>query len=63
MTVRIQLAEARKDLGKLMARAAAGVRIKVTRYGTTLAGLVPKADLKKLEDCEEKRASSHLARR
>jgi prevent-host-death family protein len=54
MTTRIQIAKARKNLTKVLARSAAGARIKVTRYGTTLAGLISKADLQKLEDCEKK---------
>ena len=51
---RIPVAEARKDFAKLLARAARrGVRIKVTRYRQTLAGIVPREDLLKLDECEE----------
>ena len=36
-----------------MERSAGGERIKVTRYGRTLAALIPKSDLTKLEECEK----------
>jgi prevent-host-death family protein len=53
-TVRIPVAEARKGFAAVMARSAGGLRIKVTRYGRTLAALIPKRDLEKLENCEKK---------
>jgi prevent-host-death family protein len=56
MSNRIQVAKARKDFARVVNRSAGGERIKVTRYGTTLAVIVPKADLTKLEDCEKSRA-------
>ena len=37
-----------------MTKSAAGERIKVTRYNKTAAVLVPKRDLERLEECEEK---------
>jgi len=53
-TTRIPVAEARKDFAKLLARAAErGSRIKVTRYGTTLAGIISRADLSHLQECDE----------
>jgi prevent-host-death family protein len=52
MTQRVQVAEARKDFAKMIARSARGIRMKITRYGRTLAGLVPKDDLEKLERYE-----------
>ncbi|HVZ75359.1 MAG TPA: type II toxin-antitoxin system prevent-host-death family antitoxin [Polyangia bacterium] len=52
MAQRVQAAKARKDFAALIERTAKGERIKVTRYGTTLAALIPKKDLQKLEECE-----------
>jgi prevent-host-death family protein len=65
MTVRIQVAEARKDFAKVVARSAAGARFKVTRYGQTLAALIPKRDLQALENCEKKKTKTRarVARR
>lgn len=63
MSVRIQVAEARKDFAAVVARSAAGVRIKVTRYGRTLAALIPKRDLEKLENCEKENARADGSRR
>ena len=62
MTERIQVAEARKDLAKVVARSAAGTRIKVTRYGRTLAALIPKRDLQTLENCEKKKIRTRGSR-
>ena len=51
---RISVAGARKDFANLLSRAAKrGTRIKVTRYGTTLAGIISRADLARLEECDE----------
>jgi prevent-host-death family protein len=58
MVRRIQAARARKDFSELLHRSARGERIKIRRYGTTLAAIIPKADLEKLEDCEESKPSS-----
>jgi prevent-host-death family protein len=52
MAHRIQVAKVRKNFANVMERSAGGERIKVTRYGRTLAAIIPKADLAKLEDCE-----------
>jgi prevent-host-death family protein len=52
MAHRIQVAKARRDFASVMDRSARGERIKVTRYGRTLAAIIPKSDLEKLEDCE-----------
>jgi len=67
-TTRIPVAEARKDFAKLLAQAAKrGSRIKVTRYGTTLAGIISRADLSHLAECDEtvgrKRSSRARPRR
>jgi hypothetical protein len=52
--VRIQVASARKNFAKVLARAAnKGERIKVVRYRTTLAGIVPGRDLERLDECED----------
>jgi antitoxin (DNA-binding transcriptional repressor) of toxin-antitoxin stability system len=56
MADRIQIAEARKGFAAVVARSAAGVRIKLTRYGRTLAGLVPKRDIQTLEDQDKREA-------
>jgi prevent-host-death family protein len=50
---RIQAAGARKHFSSLVTKAKAGERIKVTRYNKTVAVLIPKRDLERLEDCEE----------
>jgi prevent-host-death family protein len=55
MANRIQAAKARRDFSNVVDRCARGERIKVTRYGRTLAVIVPKGDLAKLEDCEQDR--------
>ena len=53
-TTRIPVAAARRDFAKILARAAErGSRIKVTRYGTTLAGIISRADLSRLKECDE----------
>jgi prevent-host-death family protein len=53
MANRVQVARFRKDFANIVNRSARGERIKLTRYGTTLAVIVPKADLQRLEDCEQ----------
>jgi prevent-host-death family protein len=60
MTHRIQIAVARKDFANVIARSAKGLRIKITRYGRTLAGLVPKRDLEKLENLERAAQTPYL---
>jgi prevent-host-death family protein len=50
---RIQAAGARKHFSSLVTKSAMGERIKVTRYNKTVAVLIPKHDLKKLEECED----------
>jgi prevent-host-death family protein len=50
---RIQAAGARKHFSSLVTKSAAGERIKVTRYNKTVAILIPKRDLERLEDCEK----------
>lgn len=50
----ISVADARRDFAKVLSRAAhRGTRIKVRRYGTTLAGIISKADLTHLEECDD----------
>jgi prevent-host-death family protein len=53
MTRRIATAGARKNFASLVARSAAGERIKLTRYNKTVAIVIPKKDLERLEDCEQ----------
>jgi prevent-host-death family protein len=55
MAQRIRASAARKDFADVVARAGRGQRIKLTRYGKTLAVLVAKTDLEALEDCENDR--------
>ena len=51
--MRIPKTDARQRFSEVMNRAGhRGERVKVTHYGRTLAAIVPKADLEKLEDCE-----------
>jgi prevent-host-death family protein len=58
MQRRVQAAEARRDFADLIERSAKGERIKITRYRNTLAAIVSKKDLEKLEDCEETQKAS-----
>jgi len=53
MVHRIQAAKARKHFASIVERSSQGERIKVTRYGRTLAAIIPKGDLEKLENCEQ----------
>src|SRR5260221_7886465 len=53
MVHRIQAAKARKHFASIVERSSKGERIKVTRYGQTLAAIIPKGDLEKLENCEQ----------
>ena len=53
MVNRIQAAKARKHFASIVERSSQGERIKVTRYGRTLAAIIPKGDLEKLENCEQ----------
>ena len=51
--MRIAKAEARKRFSEVMTWAGrGGHRVKITHYGKTLAVLVSKKDLEKLDDCE-----------
>jgi prevent-host-death family protein len=52
MTRRIQTADARKNLAKVLERSSRGERVKVTRYNRTAGIMIGKEDLKRLEDCE-----------
>jgi prevent-host-death family protein len=53
-TTKVSVATARRDFAKVLARAAErGSRIKVTRYGTTLAGIISRSDLSLLQECDE----------
>jgi antitoxin (DNA-binding transcriptional repressor) of toxin-antitoxin stability system len=62
MAQRIAAASARKNLASFIQRAKRGERIKLTRYDTTAAILIPKQDLETLEECE-KRPQSFRRRR
>jgi len=52
MAHRIPTAVARKDFAALLDNSARGARIKLTRYDKTIAVVVSKDDLAKLEECE-----------
>lgn len=58
MASRIQAAKARKDFADVVRRSSKGERIKLTRYGRTLAAVVSKSDLERLEECEKGSANS-----
>ena len=59
---RISVATARRDFANVLSRAGKrGSRIKVTRYGTTLAGIISRADLVRLEECEKALAGRRLS--
>jgi len=60
---RIQAAGARKNFSSLVTKAAAGERVKVTRYNKTAAVLIPKHDLERLEDCEKEAEKQGTASR
>jgi hypothetical protein len=50
----ISVAEARRNFAGLLGRAArTGARIRVRRYRTTLAGIISRADLQRLEECDD----------
>ena len=52
--IRIAKAEARKRFSEVTTRVGRrGERVKITHYGKTLAVLVSKQDLAKLDDCEQ----------
>src|SRR5688572_15218435 len=50
----ISVAEARRNFAGVLSRAArTGARIRVRRYRTTLAGIISRTDLQRLEECDE----------
>jgi PHD/YefM family antitoxin component YafN of YafNO toxin-antitoxin module len=51
--LRIPVAEARKNLASVLAKAAKNERVKITRYNQTLAGIISRADLMRLSHCDE----------
>ena len=55
MAQEIATAVARKNLAHVVRRSAAGIRIKLTRYGKTQAVLIPEDDFTFLEYCERAR--------
>jgi prevent-host-death family protein len=58
MTQRLPTAVARKSFANVLRVSAAGERIKLTRYNKTVAVIIPKEDLKDLEECEENRTTA-----
>ena len=54
MTKRMPTAQARKDFAAALRASERGHRVKVTRYDKTIAVLIPKKDLERLQDCEQK---------
>ena len=61
MTHRVPTAAARKSFATVLRDSAAGERIKLTRYNKTVAVIIPKKDLKELEDCEKSRTEPESA--
>lgn len=62
--MRIAKSEARKNFSDVLDRAGRrGERVKITHYGKTLAILIPKADLSKLEECDHVNTSRGTRRR
>jgi len=61
MATRIPTAVARKEMATILKRSARGERIKVTRHDKTIAVVIPKQDLKALEECEDARKASAAA--
>jgi prevent-host-death family protein len=62
MTHRIPIAAARKRFASVLLRTKDGERIKLTRYNKTVAAIIPKRDLDKLNDCEAQEASAAKAK-
>jgi prevent-host-death family protein len=52
-TLRIPIAEARKNFAEVMREVQSGTRVKLTRYNKTLVALISNKDLKILKECEE----------
>jgi prevent-host-death family protein len=52
MTLRIPIANARKNFANILRQTKDGERVKLTRYDKTIAAIIPKHDLEKLKDCE-----------
>lgn len=63
MAQEIATAYARKNLARVVRRSAAGIRIKLTRYGKTQAVLIPEDDFKFLEKCERGRGGRRRSKR
>lgn len=61
MTQRLPTAAARKSFAAVLRDSEAGERIKLTRYNKTVAVIIPKKDLKELEDCEKSRTEPESA--
>jgi hypothetical protein len=58
------VAKARRNFATLLANASErGTRIKVRRYRTTLAGIVSREDLMRLDECEKLLAKRSRRRR
>jgi len=54
MVTRIPAAVARKEMATVLKRAARGERIKITKHDKTVAVIIPKGDLRSLEDCQDR---------
>jgi hypothetical protein len=63
MANRIPTAVARKDFASVLDDSARGERIKLTRYDKTIAVVISKDDLAKLEECERARGAAEAKRR
>lgn len=57
VTKRIATADCRKTFADISSRVGSGAeRVRVTRYGKTLVGIVSAKDLQRLEECEQRSA-------
>lgn len=61
---RVAKADARKRFAEIVTDAGhRGKRVKITHYGKTIAVLIPKADLTRLQNCEEKKSPAGARKR
>jgi prevent-host-death family protein len=61
---RVSKADARKRFAQIVTDAGhGGQRIKITHYGKTIAVLIPKADLQRLQDCEQTKSRARARKR
>lgn len=54
---RVAKADARMRFAEIVTKADGGERVKITHYGKTIAVLISKDDLRRLQECESMRAA------